>query len=368
MRTFGALLVLVALSAGAVSAQEQSGTASSPTRDSLVGRTLVIGTKEAAPFAMRSADSTWTGMSIDLWTLIAREIGTRTVWRDVEPLHALLDSVAAARLDAAVAAVTVTAEREIALDFSQPFYVSGLAIAVPAGASSAWSRVFHRFFSWDFLSVVALLLGLLVAVGAAVWIFERRTNPDQFGGSPARGVGAGVWWSAVTMTTVGYGDKAPLTLGGRIVGLLWMFAALVMVSTFTAAMTSALTVGELEGKVHGPADLAGARVGTVSGSTSEEYLSARHIQGVRFQSVEDALGAAGRGELDAVVYDAPILQYAINTGFRGRVRVLPGTFETQFYGIALPEASPLAEPVNRALLAIVAGPEWQEIRARYLGE
>lgn len=53
----------------------------------------------------------------------------------------------------------------------------------------------------------------------------------------------------VTMTTVGYGVKAPRTPGGRIVALIWMFANIFLVTVSTAAITSSLTVGELSGKV-----------------------------------------------------------------------------------------------------------------------
>jgi CubicO group peptidase (beta-lactamase class C family) len=47
------------------------------------------------------------------------------------------------------------------------------------------------------------------------------------------GIGIGIWWATVTMTTVGYGDKAPMTPGGRIVGLIWMFVGVITISGFT---------------------------------------------------------------------------------------------------------------------------------------
>ena len=73
-------------------------------------------------------------------------------------------------------------------------------------------------------------------VGVVMWLGERRRNQAQFGGTAAHGIGAGLWWSAVTMTTVGYGDKAPVTILGRLLGLVWMFAAIIIISSFTAAI------------------------------------------------------------------------------------------------------------------------------------
>jgi len=59
------------------------------------------------------------------------------------------------------------------------------------------------------------------------------------------------------MTTVGYGDKAPVTLAGRVVGLLWMPASIILISGFTAAIASALTVGQLDHSISGLDDLYG---------------------------------------------------------------------------------------------------------------
>ena len=94
-------------------------------------------------------------------------------------------------------------------------------------------------------ALVALALVLMVA-GFCIWLFERRQNAAQFGeGSVARGLGDGFWWSAVTMTTVGYGDKAPKTFGGRVVALIWMFVSLIIIASFTASIAASLTANRL---------------------------------------------------------------------------------------------------------------------------
>jgi ABC-type amino acid transport substrate-binding protein len=169
------------------------------------------------------------------------------------------------------------------------------------------------------------------------------------------------------MTTVGYGDKAPQTVGGRAIALIWMFAAIILISGFTAAITSTLTVGELESQIHGPEDLPGLRVTTVAGSTSEKYLNSQFIDCITYQSLDDAVYALVDGEADAAVYDAPILRYLAHTRYRGRMRVLPGVFERQDYGFVLPAGSELREPINQELLRVIGEPDWRRLLERYLG-
>lgn len=325
---------------------------------------LVIGTKQAPPFSMKNAEGVWEGISVELWNKIAQDNGFLFEFREAE-LADLLEKVAAGELDACVAAITVTAEREGIVDFTQPFFLSGLAIAVRENGSN-WERVIQGFFSSGFLRIVAILSLVLFVSGFLVWFFERIKNPEQFGGSPARGIGHGFWWAAVTMTTVGYGDKAPKTFGGRMVALVWMFASLVIISGFTAAITTALTVGSLNVPVKGPHDLHAVRTGTVSGSTSMQYLAEEYISFREFETIHDALKALQSGRIDAVVYDEPIMRYmTASGGFRG-VRVLEQSFRHEYYAIALPPGSPLTEKVNLSLLHYTASKQWRLVLFKYL--
>jgi ABC-type amino acid transport substrate-binding protein len=317
------------------------------------------------PFAVRQPDGSWGGISIELWESVGAELGWRTEFVDMG-LKQMLDAVAAGEVDAVAGALTITADREVKMDFSHPFMSSGLAIAVPRDAGGGWLGVVQRLFSERFLSVIAGLGGVLLAVGVVVWLMERRRNA-QFGGSPLHGIGSGLWWSAVTMTTVGYGDKAPQTFAGRAVALVWMFASVIVISSFTAAIATALTIGELGGKVEDENDLARVRVITVDASTSAAYLDLKGHDYRRVDDLDQALDLLAGGRADAVVYDEPILRYRVKQGFADSLVVLPGTFERQDYGIAMPSGSQLREPLNRELLRHLRDPAWRTTLARYVG-
>jgi ABC-type amino acid transport substrate-binding protein len=326
---------------------------------------LRVAISEVPPFVVQEPDGRWRGISVDLWQGIAQALG-RDFTLVPMPFQDVLPSLEAGQVDVAIGALSMTPEREARFDFTHPFYQTGLAIAVPHSGGSGWAVV-AGLVSWQFASVVLGLSALLLAVGAMVWWLERRRNAEQFGGSPLQGVGQGFWWAAVTMTTVGYGDKAPVTPAGRVVGLVWMFAGLIMVSGFTAAVTSALTVGSLQGGITGPQDLHRAHVATVAGTASERYLSQERIRSSLYPDVRSAMLAVQRGQADAMVYDRPILQFRNAELDGGGLRLLPGTFEHQSYAFGVRTGSELREPVNREILRLIHADDWRDLKRRYLG-
>ena len=326
---------------------------------------LVIATREVPPFSMQRPDGSWYGISIDLWRAIADDLDLAFRFEAMS-LGEMIDAVADGSADAAVAALTMTAERERRLDFSHPFYASGLAIAVPVDAGGAFAKLFRTLFSPAFIKSFAALVLVLGLIGLAMWLLERRRNPEHFGGTRAAGLGSGFWWAAVTMTTVGYGDKVPKTSGGRVLGTVWMFASIITISGFTAAIASALTAFHLSSDIRGPRDLVDRRVATVTGSTAQTALIRIGLRSRGYQTLNEGLDELVGGGVDALVYDAPLLLYRAATTHRDRLLVLPRVFERQSYAIALPQGSPLRESVNQSLLGVVSGSDWDAILNRYL--
>ncbi|MDX1635635.1 MAG: transporter substrate-binding domain-containing protein [Marinobacter sp.] len=326
---------------------------------------LQVGITPVPPFVIENGDGQWQGISIDLWREIASGLDREY---ELVPLgfSELLKQVESGQIDVAVGALTMTANREARFDFSHPFYQTGLAIGIPSVPEQSLFSSLRGLLSWQFISVIGALAALLLAVGAILWLFERRRNPDQFGGSAAEGIGSGFWWAAVTMTTVGYGDKAPASLAGRIVALIWMFAGLIMVASFTAAITTSLTVSNLQNQIQGPADLPGHTVATIRDTASEAYLLEARIRHQTYPDLTTAIQSVAAGETDAIVYDRALMQYR-NQQLDNPLALLPGVFDQQLYALALPDGSPLRGPISERLLAVTESPSWEAIVAQYLG-
>ena len=336
--------------------------------------TLVVGTRVVPPFAMLNDDNQWEGISIDLLREVKAELQDEC-GHDIKlefkilTLKEMLAAVSDSKVDIVAAALTMNYEREKVMDFTHPFHTSGLGIAVGAKQRrSGWSGIFEAVLSETFLRIVAGLFLAMLVSAFAIYLFERNANPEHFDHGWLRGVAAGMWWAAVTLTTVGYGDKVPKSLGGRLIALVWMFAGLFIIAGFTAAVTSALTLTELRSKVSGPADLSRIKVATIDGSTAADYLSSRHIIFAKHSDVDSAMDSLIANDCDAVVYDAPILRYQTYQKYSGEAFVLKNTFERQNYAFALPSNSPLRESVNQVLLRKTSSPSWDEVLATYFGE
>ena len=319
-----------------------------------------------APFVIPGENGQMSGIGIGLWKAVADSLSLSYGLKQ-EPLAELLSDVAGNKADIGVAALTVTRDREREMDFTYPFYATGWAIAVPlVPQTSLPLAIAERIFSVDFAYAIGALALILFIAGLVIWIFERRANADMFGGSAGEGIGNGFWWAAVTMTTVGYGDKAPATLGGRIVGLVWMFASVIVISSFTASIASSLTVSQLSSGIESLSDLDRARVGTLEASATVGFLETNDIRATGYESVEKGLEALADGKIDAFVHDAPILRYSIAENFPERLQTLPGLYGEQRYAFALQSNSELREAINRAMLAYMESPEWLALKRRYL--
>ena len=326
----------------------------------------MIGTKEAPPFAMKAADGAWQGISIDLWRRIADDKKWRYRFVEVQTVPELIDGVATSKFDVAVAALTVTTARERMLDFTASFFSTGLGIAVAAGGPPSWRPVMTALTSFGFIQAILALVGLALAVGLIVWFFERRHNED-FGGGVARGLSSSVWWTTVAMTQRGIGNFGPRTMPGRAVAMLWMVGSIIAIAVFTAGITAALTVRQLQGTVREVADLSAVRVGAVNGTTAEDVLLQLRVWPVTFATPKDALLALRAGNIDAVVYDRPLLAWFVKQDFQSSIQLLDTIFDFQNYAFAVPLNSPLRKSIGVAVLDATESPWWGQTIFRYTG-
>ncbi len=328
---------------------------------------LRVAVYDAPPFGYQSPSASYEGLMVDLWETIAEEYGWRYEY-ELTDMEGLLKGLMEQRYDVGLGAITITPSREQMVDFSQPVNPSGTGIATAASARQNTFRAYWRPILISLGQLIGSLLLVLLVSGTIVWWVERPYSKEHPSDRAIRFFPDALWWSAVTMTTVGYGDKVPHTLAGKVLGIVWIFASVILLSLFTANASSIITTAKIESSIQEVGDLHRSIVGAVSRSSGEEYLIREHIDYLPYDTYPEAIDALLAGEIDCIVSNVPFLQYFNNSAYYQQLAISSKWLLKNNMGIALQEDSPLREAIDQVLLQKIAEPRWQKAVYRYLGE
>ncbi len=327
-------------------------------------QSLTVTTVTRPPFSYVE-DGAQSGFSMDLLEALSDSLGWDYSVRRVDGFADMLDMVQDGTADLAIANISITAMRETQMDFSQPIFESGLQIMVPSDAARSPSLL-NALLSRELFIAIGLAFGILFSGGMLMWYFERRAQP-YFDRTLNEAWFPSFWWALNLVVNGGFEERVPRTAFGRLFGVVLVISSLFIVSVFTANITSVMTVDAITSNVNSVNDLYGKRVGTISGSTAANFLDRREVQYSGFTGLEEMLVAFRAEELDAVVFDAPILSYFASHEGRNIATMTGGVFLRENYGIAFPTGSPLVEDVNQALLALRENGTYDEIYRKWFG-
>lgn len=329
--------------------------------------TLQVAVYNAPPFGFANPDGTFGGLMVDLWEDVAADHNW-TYQYHLTDMKGLLGGLQSGDYQVGLGAISITPSREAVVDFTHAVNPSGTGIATAVNGQPNSFRTYWRPILISLAQLVGSLLVMLLLSGTIVWWVERRharKNPSD------RNISAfpdALWWSAVTMTTVGYGDKVPQTMAGKILGIVWIFTSVILLSLFTANASSILTAGKMESSIQTHNDLRRVRVGAVARSSGEEYLMREHINYQAFENYDAVIEALIDGEVDCIVSNVPFLQFFNNTKYYGKLAISSSWLLKNNMGIALQTDSPLKETINQTLLQKISEPRWQDAVYSYLGE
>jgi polar amino acid transport system substrate-binding protein len=135
----------------------------------------------------------------------------------------------------------------------------------------------------------------------------------------------------------------------------------VLIAQFTATVTSTQTVARLHSGIRGPDDLPGKKIATVPGTFAADYLSERGLPYLNLNNTADGFRMISQGTVDAIVYDAPTLQYWAAKLGSGELVVVGPVFRPEKYGIAVANGSGLSKSINEALLAMYEDGTYERI-------
>jgi len=354
----GLLLALLAISSGTAKAEQEP---------------LRVGIKQVSPFVIKGANDSYSGISIELWEEIAEILDVEFQFVEKANTNQLIEAIENRELDLAISAITMTSDRLKRVDFSNTMFNSSVSVAVLSQPPGMMDTLFFFFNSW-LLNVLLTLAMILVVIGTMVWLFEMRRN-SEFPRNPVRGIGQGIWWASTTMTGVGYGDTVPRSTPGRLLGVVWMFIGVLMISSFTATIASSLTSENIRSHVGGLGDLSRLKVGAVHGENPLTLLRAQGIIAQEYDTLNHALKALANGDLDAMVHDRPLIRYQLHNDpdLAAAVGLSNITLRKEEYGIAIGipadpnQRNTLVDEINASLIQVKSSGRYDEIVGQYLG-
>ncbi|XAR58071.1 hypothetical protein NMG60_11026440 [Bertholletia excelsa] len=280
----------------------------------------------------------------------------------------LVELITAGVYDAGIGDITITTNRTRMVDFTQPYVESGLVIVAPVKKlnSNAWA-----FFK-PFTPVLWAVSGIFfLFVGAVIWVLEHRIN-DDFRGPPSKQVTTILWFSFSTLF-FSHREDTIHTLS-RLVLIMWLFVVLIITSSYTAGLTSILTVQRLSSPVKGLDSLIASTdpIGYQHGSFARDYLiddlGIRASRLVPLNSPEDYVKALEdgpkKGGVAAVVDERAYMELFLSS--RCQFSIVGQQFTRNGWGFAFPRDSPLAVDMSTAILKLSENGELQRIHDKWL--
>ena len=233
---------------------------------------LRVAALATAPFVLPRTDPP-TGFSVDVWNEVARRIHVGFAWQIVRDPAQLLTALQSNDAEVAIGAVPVTPESEEVVDFSVPYFDSGLRIMVRAQYESGaigilrsipWTAIGHLF---------AAAIVIIFLLANVLWLIERRRRELPRGYLTA--IGEELWGAMLVIATLNVDRDAPGIK--RITILLMWLVGVVLIAQLTATVTSTQTIARMQSMIRGPEDLPGKTIASVPGTAAGDYLAARGL-------------------------------------------------------------------------------------------
>uniref|UniRef100_A0A8C2PQA3 Glutamate receptor n=1 Tax=Cyprinus carpio TaxID=7962 RepID=A0A8C2PQA3_CYPCA len=360
----------------------------------LQNRTYVVTTILESPYVMLKknheqlvGNDKYEGYCVELAAEIAKHVGYsyrlevvgdgKYGARDSETMmwNGMVGELVYGKADVAVAPLTITLVREEVIDFSKPFMSLGISIMIKKPTKSK-PGVF------SFLDPLAYEIWMCIVfayIGVSVVLFlVSRFSPYEWHREEKQekqpehnnefGIFNSLWFSLGAFMQQGC-DISPRSLSGRIVGGVWWFFTLIIISSYTANLAAFLTVERMVSPIESAEDLAKQTeiaYGTLDGGSTKEFFRRSKIAVFEkmwsyMKSAEPSVFVKTTDEGVVRVRKskgkyAYLLESTMNEYIEQRkpcdTMKVGGNLDSKGYGVATPKGSALRNPVNLAVLKL----------------
>jgi polar amino acid transport system substrate-binding protein len=331
-----------------------------------------LGVRKLEPFIIKE-DTSYTGFSMEIWKEISKKSNIETTEiKEYNNVGEMINGVKNNEVDTAISAISITSDRLEIVDFSQPMLNSGLKIMVPVNQNKKinddgiFTQMITAFRTKEFFWLVLLTFLISLIPSHILYFIEGYRKKGMFSENYFVGITQAIGW---TITTLGQGiSDVPNTKTGKFLSIVWMFIGIIFISFFTATITTDLTAKRLEPSIQGISDLPGKKVLSVKNSTASKFLNSKGIEHETTDDIQTALTKVANKEVDALVFDAPALEYYETHKGKSLVTTVGEMFKPEGYGIAVSKNNnELLNRVNKSLLEMKEDGSFDEIYKKWFG-
>ncbi|KAJ6767000.1 IONOTROPIC GLUTAMATE RECEPTOR [Salix purpurea] len=313
-----------------------------------------------------AGENVYDGFCIELFHKVQGVLGYDLPYQFVPFMgtyNELVDQVHNKTFDAIVGDITILANRSEKVEFTQPYAESGLSMIVPeTSKESAW------MFMKPFTKGMWLATGaILIYTMFIVWFLEHHTNPE-FKGSWKNQMGTALWFTFSSLYFA-HREKVYSNLT-RVVLVIWLFVVLILNSSYTASLSSMLTVRRLRPNVTDIEWLKrnGVKVGCDGDSFVLNYLQT--VLGFKPENIKNVDSQYNyEGEFKSGNISAAFLELPYEKVFIGqyckRYSATTPTYRFGGLGFVFPKGSPLTADVSKAILKLSENGELKTLEEKW---
>lgn len=341
--------------------------ATAQTTTTATDASVTVGLYESPPFVMPDTGDAPSGMAIDLFSNVSERLELTPNYTFFSTVRELVEAVETGAVDVAVTNMTINQRRAELVDFTQPWYDAGLRIMIHEDAASGLGAVVDGLSSAGHLEAYAWLITVIVVATILLTLFDRRFD-KEFHERWRDGI-AHSFHSVMSVATSGRPPSRKNLFGwiGKVWSALWLVVGIGVVAYITSSVTSVMTTLAIEDSINGPSDLPGKTIGVSEGSTAEDFARAFGFGVQVYPGVAAAAEALLNGDIDAVVGDAPVLEYYDHINPDLGLDVVGQIFQPEKYGFALQQGSPLTKDITVELLGLMEDGTIDQVNSTYFG-
>ncbi|XP_044948299.1 glutamate receptor 2.8-like [Hordeum vulgare subsp. vulgare] len=290
---------------------------------------------------------------------------------DRMPYDQLAEAVNNGKFDAVVADMTITAKRSNHVDFTMPFVATSITMIVQLRdqrGSNKWTWVFLKPLSSGLWIVSAFFF---LFTGFVVWAIERRDN-ERFGGTPSNQAGIMFYFGFSTLVFT-HNERLKSNLS-RMVVVVWVFVVLILQSSYTASLTSLLTVPRIGPAIadyrtllEGTAEKVGVLNNSFLARQAIDQFGLPEARVARLQDVQSFQEALLNGSIGAIITETPYLSIFLEA-YRENFTATGQPNMTSGFAFAFPKGSPYVTDLSHAMLNLTESDEMNRIERKWLGD